>query len=62
LGHDTTPATRSARRNSWRGALALLAAFSVIAAGCGGDDDDAAEPAADTAEETAEETAETTAS
>jgi branched-chain amino acid transport system substrate-binding protein len=68
LGHDTTPATRSARRNSWRGALALLAAFSVIAAGCGGDDDDTAdeptaeETAADTAEDTAaEDTAEATA-
>jgi branched-chain amino acid transport system substrate-binding protein len=68
LGHDTTPATRSARRNSWRGALALLAAFSVIAAGCGGDDDDPAdeptaeETAADTAEDTAaDDTAEATA-
>jgi branched-chain amino acid transport system substrate-binding protein len=67
LGHDTTPATRSARRKTGRAAFALLAAFSVIAAGCGGDDDDTAdeptaeETAEDTAEDTAEETAEATA-
>ncbi len=62
MGYELTPTTPRARRNSWRGALALLAVFGVVAAGCGGDDDSADEPTAEeTAESTAEETAEATA-
>jgi branched-chain amino acid transport system substrate-binding protein len=57
------PRTASSRR-SWRSGLALLAIFGLVAAGCGGDDDDAGEPAAEepaaeepAAEEPAEEPA-----